>query len=184
MLGRLVCKALVRHAPSILIGGLGMGYTLRAALDSLGPDARILVSELLPAVVEWNRGTLASLTSRPLDDHRVAVRSGSVVDVLAVHRHGFDAILLDVDNGPDAVLYEPNRFLYSAVGLELIASALATHGVLGVWSADRSPGFEHVLDAAGMTWRRVDVAVGRDGNGPEHTIYLARTDPDPPCAGW
>jgi spermidine synthase len=203
-LARVACEHLAQNAPRILIGGLGMGYTLRAALDSLGPDARIVVSELFPEVVDWNRGTLASLTSRPLDDDRVSVCIGSVVDVLATHRLSFDAILLDVDNGPEALLYEPNRVLYSVAGMELIRSALVPDGILGVWSADHSPGFEAVLDAAGMTWRRVDVTCGtptrvpgrgggrgeaagqvtvcQDSKNPEHTIYLARTVPHPPCA--
>ena len=86
-------------------------------------------------------GDLASLTSRPLDDDRVSVCIGSVVDVLATHRLSFDAILLDVDNGPEALLYEPNRVLYSVAGMELIRSALVPDGILGVWSADHSPGF-------------------------------------------
>jgi len=180
-LARVACEHLAQNAPRILIGGLGMGYTLRAALDSLGPDARIVVSELFPEVVDWNRGTLASLTSRPLDDDRVSVCIGSVVDVLAT-----------------------NRVLYSVAGMELIRSALVPDGILGVWSADHSPGFEAVLDAAGMTWRRVDVTCGtptrvpgrgggrgeaagqvtvcQDSKNPEHTIYLARTVPHPPCA--
>ena len=119
-----------------LIGGLGMGYTVRAALDAASPYSRVFVSELVPAVIDWNRGPLASLARHPLEDRRVAVRSGSVIDILSASQHCFDGIILDVDNGPEAVLYQPNRFLYSAEGLELVKGALGVDGTLGVWSAD------------------------------------------------
>ena len=173
-LARLVCEDLARKPRRILIGGLGMGYTLRAALDAASPDARVTVSELVPAVVDWVRGPLAGLAGRPLDDSRVRIRIGSVVDIVSVWRNSFDAILLDVDNGPDAVMYEPNQFLYSSQGLDLARKALARDGRLGVWSADRSAGFEAVLDASGMQWRRADVDARGGVDGPEHAIYLAR----------
>jgi spermidine synthase len=181
VLARLVCADLPRAGARIVIGGLGMGYTLRATLDLAGPDARIVVAELVPAVVAWNRGPLASLAGRPLDDDRVEIRSGSVIDALSACEHCLDAILLDVDNGPDAVLYEPNRFLYSAAGLNLITKALAPAGILGLWSADRSAGFEASLDAVGMIWRRETVAIPTGRRGVEHTIYLARTRPRRGC---
>jgi spermidine synthase len=174
-LAQLVCEGLGRRSARILIGGLGMGYTVRAALDAAGPDSRVIVSELVPAVIDWNRGPLANLARRPLEDRRVKVHSGSVIDILSVSEHHFDGIILDVDNGPEAVLYQPNRFLYSAGGLELVKAALAADGRLGVWSADRSTSFENTLSDAGFNWRRVAVdARGNDG-GPEHTIYLVRT---------
>jgi len=173
-LARLVCEGLGPRSSRILIGGLGMGYTVRAALDSARPDSRVIVSELVPAVIDWNRGPLASLARRPLEDRRVEVHSGSVIDILSVSQRSFDGIILDVDNGPEAVLYQPNRFLYSAGGLELAKGALAMDGTLGVWSADRSIAFENALSDAGFKWRRVAVdARGNDG-GPEHTIYIAR----------
>ena len=116
-------------------------------------------------------GPLAGLACRPLDDSRVEVRSGSIVDILSASEQRFDAILLDVDNGPDAILYEPNRFLYLAGGLKLIKDALMPGGVLGVWSADCSLGFENALEMASMRWRRVIVDACSHGNGPEHTIF-------------
>ena len=173
-LARLVCEGLGRRSARILIGGLGMGYTVRAALDAASPDSRIIVSELIPAVINWNRGPLASLARRPLEDRRVEVRSGSVIDILSVSQHCFDGIILDVDNGPEAVLYQPNRFLYSAEGLGLVKGALAVDGTLGVWSADRSTAFENTLSEAGFKWRRVEVNARGNAGGPEHTIYLAR----------
>ena len=132
------------------------------------------VSELVPAVIDWNRGPLASLARRPLEDRRVEVRSGSVVDILSASQHSFDGIILDVDNGPEAVLYQPNRFLYSAGGLEVVKRALTVGGTLGIWSADRSATFENTLNDAGFKWRRVEVDARGDDGGPEHTIYLAR----------
>ena len=177
-LARLVCEGLGRRSARILIGGLGMGYTLRAALDAASPNSRVIVSELVPAVIDWNRGPLASLARRPLEDRRVEVRNGSVIDILSLSQHCFDGIILDVDNGPEAVLYRPNRFLYSGGGLELVKGALAMDGALGVWSADRSIAFENTLSDAGFTWRRVAVdARGNDG-GPKHTIYIARAGLD------
>jgi spermidine synthase len=177
VLARLVCEGLPRTGARVLIGGLGMGYTLRAMLDLASADARIIVAELVPAVVAWNRGPLARLASRPLEDDRVEIRCVSVIDTLVDCEHCLDAIVLDVDNGPEAVLYEPNRLLYSAVGADLVKRALAPAGILGLWSADRSPDFEAVLNAAGMNWRRetVDIPVGR--RGIEHTIYLAHPRP-------
>jgi len=174
-LARLVCEGLGRRSTRILIGGLGMGYTVRAALDAASLDSRVIVSELVPAVIDWNRGPLASLARCPLEDRRVEVRSGNVIDILSVSQHCFDGIILDVDNGPEAVLYQPNRFLYSAEGLERVKGALAVNGTLGVWSADRSIAFEKTLSDAGFKWRRMEVNARGDNGGPEHTIYLTRT---------
>jgi spermidine synthase len=173
-LARLVCEDIERKPIRVLIGGLGMGYTLRATLDAIGPDARVTVCELVPAVVDWVRGPLASLARRPLDDNRVEIRIGSVIDTLSTSQGRFDAIALDTDNGPQSVLHEPNGFLYSPEGLELAKRALARDGRIGFWSADRSPGFEEALEAAGMKWRRVDVDARGGEAGPEHSIYLAR----------
>jgi spermidine synthase len=171
-LARLVCGELPRPPRNILIGGLGMGYTLRATLDLAPPTARIVVAELVPAIVEWARGPLADLAGHPLDDRRVELRIGGVAEALAASRQAFDAILLDTDNGPEAVLREANGFLYSREGLDLAIRAVAFDGAIGFWSADRSVGFENVLDAAGLQWRSV-VVEARSG-GPEHAIYLAR----------
>ncbi|HLJ69754.1 MAG TPA: hypothetical protein VKU03_00450 [Roseiarcus sp.] len=171
-LARLAFQELRRPPRAVLIGGLGMGYTLRAALDLAPPDARIVVSELVPAIVEWARGPLAALAGRPLDDPRVEIRVGGVADSLAASRHAFDAVLLDTDNGPEAVLREANGFLYSREGLESAIGAVAGDGAIAFWSADRSEKFEDVLNAADVQWRRLDVEARR--GGPAHTIYLAR----------
>jgi len=172
-LAQVACARLERGAARVLIGGLGMGYTVRAVLDSVGRDARITVAELVPAVVEWNRGPLADLAGRPLDDGRVTVYCGDVGDAIRANPRGFDAILMDVDNGPDAVLFPSNEGLYSVDGVRLMVSALTPRGVLGLWSADRSANFERVLETGGFAVERVEVAV-RGGDGPAHTIYLTR----------
>ncbi len=171
-LARLVCEDLRRPPQTVLIGGLGMGYTLRAALDLAAPEARVIVAELVPAIIEWARGPLADLARRPLDDPRVEIRVGGVVEVLSKSRRTFDAILLDTDNGPEAVLREANGFLYSREGLGLIMSATTRDGAVGFWAADRSARFEDDLGAAGLPWRRVEIET-RAG-GPAHWIYLAR----------
>jgi spermidine synthase len=178
-LARLALAELRGKPSEVLVGGLGMGFTLRATLDAVSADARVTVSELVPAVVDWLRGPLASLACRPLDDPRVELRIGSVIDVLATSRQCFDAILLDTDNGPQSVLHEPNRFLYAREGLALAKRAVRPEGIVGFWSADRSAAFEDDLDAAGLRWRRVAVDARGGGRGPEHSIYLARPTPLP-----
>jgi spermidine synthase len=169
-LAQAACKGIASSDPHILIGGLGLGYTVRAVLDQAGPDARITVAELVPEVIEWNRGPLAPLAARPLDDARVTVAKDDVANVIRSHPYGFDAILMDVDNGPGAVLFPANRFLYTAKGVALIRKALRPNGVLGVWAADPSPDFERAV--AAFRCERRDVAVP---GGPMHTIYLVRT---------
>lgn len=178
-LARLAAAELDRMPTRILIGGLGMGYTLRAALDLAGPYARIVVCELVPAVADWVRGPLGDLAGRPLDDPRVECRIGNVAATLSAERGGFDLILLDTDNGPDAVLHEPNRVLYAAAGVAMAAQALTPGGVMCFWSADRSSAFERTLDESGLRWRRADMAARDGGCGPEHSIYLvgARSGP-------
>lgn len=172
-LARLAFAALGRSPRRVLIGGLGMGYTLRAALDLAAADARIVVCELVPAVAAWVREPLAHLAGRPLDDARVELRLGDVAEFLAEERTGFDMILLDTDNGPEAVLHEANQFLYRRDGVASAARALAPGGVIGFWSADRSAAFEQILtDASDLRWRRVAIDARGDGRGPEHTIYL------------
>lgn len=169
-LGRLGCAGLASGA-RVLIGGLGMGYTLRAALDALPADARVTVAEIFDQVAEWNRGPLAALAHRPLDDPRVALRRADVASLLAAAT--FDAVLLDVDNGPDAAMLAQNAALYSCAGLHRLRGALAPGGRLAVWSADRSPGFEARLAACGLAWRGVDVPARGAADDPLHTLYLA-----------
>ncbi len=171
-LARLAFEDLQRRPRDVLIGGLGMGYTLRAALDLAGAEARLVVAELVPAVVEWVRGPLAGLARNPLGDRRVELRVGGVAATLAASSQRFDVILLDTDNGPDSVLHPANEFLYSRDGVELAMRALKRDGVAGFWSADRSSAFENTLDAAGLSWRGAEVAARDDG--PEHMIYIVR----------
>ena len=168
-LARLGCADLP-PAPRVLIGGLGMGFSLRAALDSLPGSARVIVAELVAEIIAWNRGPLAALAGRPLDDPRVAVHCGDVSELLSGNK--FDAILLDIDNGPATPIYSDAPPLYTADGLRCVRSALTPDGVLAVWSADRSPTFEEVLSAAGFAWRSADVAAS-DAATTTHTIYLA-----------
>ena len=173
-LAQVACARVDCRAARILIGGLGMGYTVRSVLDHVGRDARVTVAELVPDVVDWNHGPLAELADRPLDDDRVTVHVGDVGDVVRANPRSFDVILMDVDNGPEAVLFPSNQGLYAVDGVELILSSLKPGGVLGLWAADRSPGFEHVLHKGGFRSERVTVNVRGDDAGPEHTIYLVQ----------
>lgn len=166
----------------ILIGGLGMGFTLRAVLDQAGPAARISVVELLAEVVRWNRGPLASFARYPLDDPRVSVHVGDVLDYLAhtAAQTGtdkpviFDAILLDIDNGPEAFTVGSNERLYQGAGLGLLHGALSDGGVMVLWSAFRSSSFEKKLVRAGFTARSVTArARGEVGKGARHTLFVA-----------
>ena len=152
-----------------LIGGLGLGYTLRALLDATGPEAAITVAELVPAVVAWNRGPLAGLAGRPLEDPRVSVFQGDVAAAMTQNPAGFDVILLDVDNGPAAVMFEGNEGLYSAAGLERIRCALAPGGICCVWAADRSEDFEKALNSADFAFERREIAVAERLC---HTLYV------------
>jgi spermidine synthase len=185
-LARLGCAdAVTLPRPRVLIGGLGMGFTLRAALDLLPPAAAIVVSELVSEVVDWNRGPLADLASRPLDDPRVQLEIGDVATLIRTTREKFDAILLDVDNGPAAMTTASNSALYSPAGLSAARSALPPGGTLAVWSATDAADFERRLIAAGFTARseRVPARVRREhdeirgrglGRGTRHTIVIAR----------
>ena len=171
-LAGIVCKGIANPEPTVLIGGLGMGYTLRATLDLVGESASVFVCELLSEVVTWNHGPLAVLARCPLKDPRVTVWTGSVADVLAKGRHRFDAIMMDTDNGPDYVVHEPNRFLYSVEGLRRLKELLQPNGVAGFWSADRSPEFESRLASLDWNWRQVQVPVAASNNRVAHTVYL------------
>jgi spermidine synthase len=176
-LAQFACERLPREDPRILIGGLGMGYTLRAALDILPPSAQVVVAELMAEIVEWNKGPLAPLAGRPLEDSRVELHKVDVADLLTNDTKGFDAVLLDIDNGPDALLYEPNRLFYSQYGLMLVRRALVAGGMLAVWSADRSPGFEDSLISVGFAWRCTEVATRGPNNELHHFIYLCHDGP-------
>ena len=172
-LATIVCRrACTSVRPAVLVGGIGMGYTLRATLDALPPEAAVVVAELLPAVVEWNRGVLAPLAGHPLKDRRVEVIVADVADTLASSRGRFDAVLLDVDNGPAALTAGTNDRLYSDAGLAAIRNALTRGGVVGIWSAREDRKFEQRLRFGGF-----DVAVERvrarlKQGGPRHTIFV------------
>ena len=166
-------RARLLPRPRVLVGGLGMGFTLRAALDILPPGARVVLVELVPAVVEWNRGPLAALADRPLDDRRVALEERDVAEVLRSGSGRFDAVLLDVDNGPAALTLASNAGLYDARGIASAHRSLAAGGVLALWSAREDPRFERQLRAGGFSVRR-ERATGRPNNrGARHTILLA-----------
>ena len=172
-LAELACAKIAdRHRPRVLIGGLGMGYTTAAALRRLGTGARIVVAELVPAVVEWNRGPLADLAGHPLQDARVTVREADVAQILREERRAYDAILLDVDNGPEGLILKGNDWLYSPNGLNAAYEALARSGVLAIWSAGPDHAFTKRLRRAGFEVNEVRVRA-RSGGGGRHTIWLA-----------
>lgn len=161
-----------RAGVRVLVGGLGMGFTLAAALRSLGPGAQVVVAEIVPAVVEWNRGPLADLAGRPLDDPRVAVHAGDVAQAIGAAAGAYDVILLDVDNGPDGFTREGNDSLYSPAGLRAARRALRTRGVLGLWSVAPSPAFTRRLAESGFDAEEHGVRARRDRGG-RHTLWLA-----------
>ncbi len=162
-----------RPAKNVLIGGLGMGFTLRAALTLLPLDACVTVAELLPQVVDWNRGVLAHLADEPLSDRRVRVEVADVAELLKSGASIYDLILLDTDNGPEGTTHEGNEWLYSMAGLAAARSSLTQGGVLAVWSAFRSPRFSRRLVMAGFTVREESVRA-RKGPGARHLVWLAR----------
>jgi len=165
------------RAPCVLIGGLGMGYTLRAALDAFPAGARITVAEVLPAVVEWNRGPLAPLAGRPLDDGRVTVAEQDVARLIERADEDYHAIILDVDNGPFALTIAENARLYEAEGLLSIRAALCRSGVLAVWSASPDNAFLARLRRAGFKARSQKASAQGYGKGPVHTVFLAQRRP-------
>jgi spermidine synthase len=165
-------RARTLEQPSVLVGGLGMGFTLRATLDFLPPDAIVVVTELLAAVVEWNRGPLGPLAGHPLKDKRVRVEVGDVRATLGASDARFDAVLLDVDNGPAAFAASDNAGLYDDRGLAAARAALRMGGVLAVWSAREDRKFEQRLRYAGFTVQVERVRARLKKGGPHHTIFL------------
>ncbi len=163
-----------RERPRVLIGGLGVGFTLAAALRHLGPDAEVVVAELVPAVVEWNRGPLGEHAGHPLRDGRVTVQEVDVSLILRAEPRSFDAILLDVDNGPEGLTHRGNDWLYSPAGLNASYRALRPKGVLAVWSAGPDRSFTKRLGQAGFEVEEVAVRAHR-GKGARHLIWVART---------
>ncbi|MGU3539489.1 spermidine synthase [Methylobacterium sp. A54F] len=173
-LAALACARLAgRPRPRLLVGGLGMGFTLRAALAGLPPEARVTVAELVPAVVAWARGPLTELFAGCLDDPRVEIREADVAGLIRSGAGAYDAILLDVDNGPDGLTRAANDRLYDAAGLGAARAALRPGGTLAVWSAHPDDAFTRRLRQAGF---QVEEASPRAGGrrGARHRIWLAR----------
>ena len=173
-LATLACKRIAAvKRPHLLIGGLGMGFTLRAALAVLGPEARIMVAELVPAVIAWARGPMADVFGDSLNDPRVNIREADVVDVIRSHASAFDAILLDVDNGPEGLIRQANDALYDLRGLKAIRRALRPGGVLAVWSSGPHPAFTRRLRDAGFDVNEVAVRATTRRSGARHVIWFA-----------
>lgn len=161
-------------APQVLIGGLGMGFTLRTALQAFGAQASVDVAELVPEIVEWARGPMAHLHEGTLDDPRVRIHVGDVGALIRSHAGRYHAILLDVDNGPDGLSREGNDALYRAQGLREAWTALRPGGVLSVWSSGPDPRFSQRLRKAGFAVSEEIVRARRTGGGARHTIWLAQ----------
>jgi spermidine synthase len=159
--------------PRVLIGGLGMGFTLRAALAVLGSKAQIVVAELVPAVVAWARGPMAEIFGDSLTDPRVDIREVDVARVIERHPLAFDAILLDVDNGPEGLTRKGNDALYDSSGLKAAHAALRPNGVLAVWSSGPNAVFSKRLRGAGFDVNEVAVRATGRGGGARHVIWIA-----------
>jgi spermidine synthase len=159
--------------PQVLIGGLGMGFTLRAALAVLGGGARVVVAELVPAVVAWARGPMAEIFAGSLDDPRASVLETDVFDVIRSSPRKFDAILLDVDNGPEGLTRKANDALYDKAGLKMAWAALRPRGVLAVWSSGPNLPFAKRLRLAGFDVNEVNIRATGRGGGARHVIWIA-----------
>jgi len=174
VLAELACKHIAdRENPHLLVGGLGMGYTLASSLLHSGPDARISVAELMPAVVRWNRTHIGGIAGYPLNDERVDVIEQDVGKVMRDNKNGFDAIMLDVDNGPDGYTRDDNDNLYGLGGLEVAYESLKPGGVLTVWSADTDRLFTQRLMKIGFEVEAKRVNEHTDDLGAIHTIWVA-----------
>ena len=164
--------------PRVLIGGLGMGFTLRAALAHLGADAQVIVAELVPAVAAWARGPLAHIFAGCLDDPRVLLKDGDVGSEIAARAAAYDAILLDVDNGPEGLVRRENDRLYDVAGLARARAALRAGGLLGVWSQGPDRTFKARLQRSGFAVEETRVRANPRGGGGRHVIWLATRSED------
>jgi spermidine synthase len=180
-LAAIACERIcARKRPRILIGGLGMGFTLRAALAALGPDARVVVAELVPAVVAWARNAMVEVFGDSLTDPRVSVREADVGDLIRTGRSRYDAILLDVDNGPEGLTRQSNDRLYDLEGLSAARAVLRPGGVLAVWSSGPNPNFARRLRTAGFDVDEVRVRANGKRGGARHVVWIAtRADRKP-----
>lgn len=165
-------------APRLLIGGYGMGFTLRAALAGIGPKGHVTVAELVPEIIDWARGPMAEVAAGCLDDPRVTLRMDDVADAMLLAPEPLDAILLDVDNGPDGLVRAENNRIYSKSGLHNARRALAPGGVLAIWSAAPDPKFKRRMEDVGFEVEEVEVRARIDkngkGKGPRHVIWFAQ----------
>lgn len=166
-------RARALASPCVLVGGLGMGFTLRAALECLPPAASVVVTEIVPAVVAWNQGPLGALARYPLHDPRVRIEEGDVAATMRAGVGRFDAVLLDVDNGPAALTAPSNAGLYSASGIAAARASLRPGGILAVWSADDDRAFERRLRTGGFAVRRERVRGRPTRKGPRHIVFMA-----------
>tara|TARA_R110000782_G_scaffold182437_6_gene272715 strand:- start:61583 stop:62275 length:693 start_codon:yes stop_codon:yes gene_type:complete len=166
-----------RNKAHLLIGGYGMGFTLRAALTVLPADASVTICELVPEIIDWARGPMQELTADCLDDPRVQLVEDDVAEVIGSSPAMFDAILLDVDNGPDGLVRVANNRLYSQRGLQAAKAALKPGGVLAVWSAGKDDAFARRLRDAGFAVAEVAVRARGNGKGPKHIIWFASRSP-------
>ncbi|MDQ6954689.1 MAG: hypothetical protein Q9M20_04525 [Mariprofundaceae bacterium] len=174
-LAELGCKKLKKQTQArVLIGGLGMGFTLTECLKHVANDAEVVVAELVPAVIKWNKTHLSALAGHPLKDKRVNVYEGDVGKLIRAEKGGFDAILLDVDNGPEGLTRKENDALYSPSGLKAALAGLRPHGVFGVWSSFPDPRFSKRMQRAGFKVEEIRVrAHGKRGS--KHMIWLGST---------
>ena len=173
-LATLACEKLrARKRPHILIGGLGMGFTLRAALAALGTQARITVAELVPAVVAWARGPMAEVFGNSLSDPRVSLHEADVGDLIQSGRSAYNAILLDVDNGPEGLTRQANDVLYDLDGLRAARTALRPGGILAVWSSGPNPNFTRRLRKTGFDVAEVKLRATGARGGARHVIWIA-----------
>jgi spermidine synthase len=176
-LARLACARLDRaREPVVLIGGLGMGYTLRMALNLLAADAKVVVAELVPEVVAWNRDHIGELTGHPLRDPRVEVHIGDVSSLIRNSYATFDAIMLDIDNGPEAMSSSGNSQIYSPAGVGACMDAMPRRGCLAVWSASICPPYERRLRDHGLFVRRYRVPARKGGKSLTRCIVVGSQD--------
>ncbi len=162
-----------RKNANVLIGGLGMGFTLRAALEVFGPEARIVVAELVPAVIAWANGPMSSIFDNSLSDPRLSIKQADVLDVIRTKTSAYDAILLDVDNGPEGLTRAANDRLYDLNGLKTIFRALRAEGVLAVWSSRPDDGFTARLRRTGFAVDEIAIRASNTRKGSRHHIWLA-----------
>jgi spermidine synthase len=179
-LANMTCERLRgRKGPHLLVGGYGMGFTLRAALAALDSAAQVTVAELVPEILDWARGPMVELAAGCLDDPRVRLVHADVADVIAAGRGQYDAILLDVDNGPDGLVRQANDRLYSAQGLSAAIAALKPGGVLAIWSAAPDAAFARRLTQTGLAVDEVRVRARSNGKGPQHVIWFVQKRANP-----